>query len=455
MRKKKTRPRSGRRSPAAPSQSTAPRSRTRLFAVLIFVLCLLVYNANLRLVGSGDCIPARLLPFAILNHGTVYLDAYGPRPDNGYWFVASRSGRLVSLYPVVLPVLVTPLFVPAAAYVARVEPPAWQFQVVDEMMEKLSASIIASLSVVVLWLVLRRITSAEVALILSLAYAFGTQTWSTSSQALWQHGLGELLLASALLLLVRPARSRAAAALLGALAALLVFNRPPDALFSLAIALFVLLRRREEILPFAIGGALAGLPFLSYNLAMFGRPLGGYQSILSTDVFRYNVPEGIVALLVSPGKGLLVFAPFLLFLLRSPLTAFGREKRTLAILLWAAFLSQIFFYAMIDWTGGACYGPRFLTDALPFLIVCLAPVVERLRTPAAKFAFGATLAFAIWVQAVGAFCFPAGGSYLLSRRQLWAPSGAQFVLEARAGLASPEFVIRAHEWLERRRATPR
>jgi hypothetical protein len=319
-------------------------------------------------------------------------------------------------------------------------------------MEKLSASIIASLSVVLLWLVLRRITSAGVALVLALAYAFGTQTWSTSSQALWQHGLGELLLASALLLLVRPASSRAAAALLGAVTALLAFNRPPDALFSLAIASFVLLRRREEILPFAIGGALAGLPFLAYNLAMFGRPLGGYQSLVSSDVFRYNVPEGIAALLVSPGKGLLVFAPFLLFLFRSPLAAFGPERRTLATLLWGAFLLQLLFYAMIDWTGGACYGPRFLTDALPFLIVCLAPAVERLRKPVEKLAFAAALAFSIWVQAVGAFCFPAGGSYLLTRRQLWSPSGAQFVLEAHAGLASPEFVFRASDWLDQRRA---
>ena len=49
--------------------------------MLIFVFCLLVYNANLRLIGSGDSIPARLLPFAILSHGTVYLDAFGPRPE--------------------------------------------------------------------------------------------------------------------------------------------------------------------------------------------------------------------------------------------------------------------------------------------------------------------------------------------------------------------------------------
>ena len=451
----RTRTRRRGRSTRVPKSPAVPRWIERRAAVLLFLCCLLVYNANLRLIGSGDSIPARILPLAILNHGTMYLDAYGPRPFNAYWFTSSRNGHLVSFYPVVLPVLVTPLFVPAAIYFERVEPPAWRFRVLGEVMEKLSASIIASLSVVVLWLVLRQITSRGVALVLALAYAFGTQTWSTSSQALWQHGLGQLLLASALLLLVRPTSSRLAVGLLGAIAALLLFNRPPDGFFSLAIAVFVFLHRRSDAVPFAIGGALAAIPFLAYNLVMFGRPLGGYQSLVGSEVFHYNVPEGIAALLVSPGKGLLVFAPFLLFALKSPLAAFGLEKRTLAILLWGAFLAQLLLYATMDWTAGACYGPRFLADALPFLIVCLVPAIERLRKPAAQLAFGATLAFALWVQAVGAFCFPAGGSYLLTRRQLWAPSGAQFVLEARAGLASPEFVIRAREWLERRRAIPR
>nr|MDQ5871093.1 hypothetical protein [Acidobacteriota bacterium] len=323
---------------------SAPRS-VRRSAVLVFLAGLLVYNANLRLIGSGDSIPARLLPLAILNHRTMYLDAYGPRPDNAYWFTYSRTGRLVSFYPVVLPVLVTPLFVPAAIYFERVDAPAWKIQVVGEMAEKFAASVVASLSVVVVWLLLRRLASVGTALGLTAAYAFGTQTWSTSSQALWQHGLGQLLLASALFLLMRPESSRGTPALLGAVTALLAFNRPPDALFALAIAVFVLVRRRREVLTFAVGGVLAGIPFLAYNLWMFGRPLGGYQSLVGSDVFGHDVPEGIAALLVSPGKGLLVFAPFLLFLLRSPLAVFDMERRLLGILLWGAFLAQVTIYA--------------------------------------------------------------------------------------------------------------
>jgi hypothetical protein len=434
--------------PSAPARS---RPSPRLVSVLIFFAALLVYNANLRLIGTGDSIPARLVPFAILNHGTVYLDAYGPRPHDAYWFVSSLDGHLASFYPVVLPILVTPIFVPAAIYVENAPQPAWRFRVIGEMTEKFAASVVASLSVVLVWLLLRRMASLPVALVLTAAYAFGTQTWSTSSQALWQHGLGELLLAAALLLLVRESRTRAQSALLGGVTALLLFNRPPDGLFSAAVGGYVLLRSRREILPVVLGAAGAAIPFLAYNWTVFGRPFGGYQSLVGSEVFGYDVSDGIAALLVSPGKGLLVFSPFLLFLLaRSPLDVFGRDRRVLTALLGSAFLAQLVLYGTMDWTAGACYGPRFMTDALPFLIVCLIPALERMRRTAVRVAFAAALIFAIWVQAVGAFCFPAGGSYLLTRAQLWRPSGAQFLLEARAGLAAPEFLHFARAWIQKR-----
>ena len=56
-------------------------------------------------------------------------------------------------------------------------------------MEKLSASFLAALSASLLYLVLRRRAKPSIALLLTLAYAFGTTTWVISSQALWQHGV--------------------------------------------------------------------------------------------------------------------------------------------------------------------------------------------------------------------------------------------------------------------------
>jgi hypothetical protein len=66
------------RSPEAP-----PR---RAVLLAIFVVCLIVYNANCRLIGAGDSRSARLLPFAILTRGTVVFDSYGPPPPDAHWF---------------------------------------------------------------------------------------------------------------------------------------------------------------------------------------------------------------------------------------------------------------------------------------------------------------------------------------------------------------------------------
>jgi hypothetical protein len=436
--------------PTISLDTTAEASPRRTVLVSIFIACMTVYNANCRLIAAGDSIPARLLPFAILTKGTVYLESFGPVPPGAHWFSPTRDGRLISLYPIVLPVLATPLFLPAAVYVAHTRPDAWRFETVSKMMEKLAASVIAALSVVVIWLALRRLTTRRNSLLLAAAYAFGTQTWSTSSQALWQHGLAELLLASALLLLVRFGASRAAAAAVGALCGLVIFNRPPDALFAAAVALFYILRGRGARLRFGLGVLAASLPFLLYNLYFFRRLLGGYQGLLGTSVFEHSIPEGVAGLLVSPGKGLLVFAPFFLFLAVGGRLKLGAAGRLPATLLWIAFIAQLVLYGMTDWRAGWCYGPRFLTDAMPFLTVALVPAVERLRRPAVRTVFVLCVAFAFFVQAVGAFCFPVGGSYKSSKEEFWRPAAAQFLVEAKAGLARPEFLSRTWSWARKR-----
>jgi hypothetical protein len=71
-------------------------------------------------------------------------------------------------------------------------------------MEKLSASFLASVASILMYLVLRR-GCGRWSLPLALVFAFGTNTWMISSQALWQHASGELLIALALLLIVFPA----------------------------------------------------------------------------------------------------------------------------------------------------------------------------------------------------------------------------------------------------------
>ena len=203
---------------------------------LIGLCCLLVYNANLRSISAGDTYPARYLPFAILQSHTLFLDpvakvAAQGGADLAFWMVHRPDGHIISLYPVVVPVLVAPLYLPAAGYLHFRGWTDARLDRVARVMEKLSASFLAALSVSLLYLLLRRRAKPSIALLLTLAYAFGTTTWVIASQALWQHGLAELLVIGALLLLTAPStvpRTLAAGLLLGLIAA----TRPVWAVFG-------------------------------------------------------------------------------------------------------------------------------------------------------------------------------------------------------------------------------
>src|SRR5436309_7114245 len=231
-------------------------------SLLIGLCCLLVYNANGRAISAGDTYPARYLPFAIWRHHTVLLDPIATltaqgRGHTAYWMVRVPGGHVISLYPVVLPVLIAPLYFPAVG-ILRLR--GWTDGRLDHtarVMEKLAASLVAALSASLLYLLLRRRAAAPIALLLTLAYAFGTTTWVISSQALWQHGMAELLVIGALLLLTAPCTApRALAA--GLLCGLIASHRPPDVILAAALGAYGLFwagRRRAALL-----AAAAALP---------------------------------------------------------------------------------------------------------------------------------------------------------------------------------------------------
>ena len=431
-----------------------------LVPILLGLFCFLVYNANLRQIGSGDTVPARYLPLILLHNGTLDLDANARLVAHGhsmieeqnrpagadgkvtyfepwaYWTIRTREHRLASVYPVVTPLLVAPLYVPAVMWLNRHGWEQPQIDRVAELMEKISASLLASIASVIMFLVLRRESGAW-SLPLALAFAFGTNTWMISSQALWQHGTGELLIALALLLVVAPG-SPIRIALLGAVCVLMVANRPPDGLIAGAFILFTFWSRRRSALWLLCGAALPLAALLYYNLDFIGHYAGGYGLAKSanTPFFKLNW-SGVAALLVSPTRGLLVFCPFLVFV---PLGLIQRwrssSSKGLAIALSFAVAAQYLLYSQADWRAGVSWGPRWLTDVLPILIWMLAPVPLMLR-PLTRGLLILAMAASVGVQAVGAFWYTKDSDALIfagkpeSMRAAWDIHNIPFRTERR------------------------
>ncbi len=423
-------------------------------SLLIGLCCLLVYNANGRAISAGDTYPARYLPFAIWRYHSILLDPIAPltaqgRGDTAFWMVPVPGGHTISLYPVVLPVLIAPLYLPATGILHL---RGWTDVRLDHtarIMEKLTASLLAALSASLLYLLLRRRAAPPIAGLLTLAYAFGTTTWVISSQALWQHGMAELLVVGVLLLLTGPSTApRALGA--GLLCGLIAGNRPPDVVLAAALGVYGLFwagRRRAALL-----AAAAALPMglvLLYNLGVAGHFAGGYGLKGKARFFQHDLLSGLGGLLFSPTRGLLVFSPFLLFLVLAwRHLPRDRGERGLTLAVSTGVVLQILLYAKTDWRSGMSWGPRYMTDLLPLLVWMLVPVVAALRGRG-RVCFLLAVGAAAAIEAIGAFCYTSADDSAIfavangphKMRAAWNWRNAPFVASLQHGPAPAELPI--------------
>ena len=89
------------------------------------------------------------------------------------------------------------------------------------------------------------------------------------------------------------------------------------------------------------------------------------------------VAAGLLANLFSPARGLFVFMPFFLFLLvprvwRQRIPVLDRLRPWLCVIV---VLHMLLVATHTDWWGGFSYGPRYLSDILPYLMLLWSPVL--------------------------------------------------------------------------------
>ncbi len=180
----------------------------------------------------------------------------------------------------------------------------------------LAAATAASGTVAVVYLLLRELVTARLALIVALVFAFGTPTWSVSANSLWPHGPAQLWLALGVLLVVRGRYSWS-----GLVLGLAVATRLHFAVVPLVLGVWLAVSRRSVRPLLGLGLSAWALPvLLLWNHWVFGgwKPAGAYQSDVAklapvtVEPARYLV--NVLGTLVSPNRGLLLWTPALLFL---------------------------------------------------------------------------------------------------------------------------------------------
>jgi hypothetical protein len=141
----------------------------------------------------------------------------------------------------------------------------------------------------------------------------------------------------------------------------------------------LLLRRADPRfwLRFCLGGAPFAALWAWYNVARYGAPWRtGYSGVFKLD---HPFFAGLYGLTISPGRGLLFYAP-LVVVAGSAAHRAWRSDPVLTATAGALLLSRIVFYAPYwGWYGGGNFGPRYVLPGTAALVVGLVELPEMLK----------------------------------------------------------------------------
>jgi len=276
-------------------------------------------------------------------------------------------------------------------------------------LEKTSAAVVTSLSVVLLFWALGEMVSRGWALTIAVIYAFGTSSLSMSSQALWQHGPSQLFLALFLFLLARGLRDDRYLAATGFPMAGAAAMRSTDAALLLPVAVWIAWARPALIPRLALYGLLPAAGMVLYNLSVAGSLTGGWSNpaVPVWALFsQVSLREGLTGILLSPARGLFVYSPVFLFSVLGCVAVWRRGPVAFRALSLGLPLVVLVVGKWFLWWGGHSWGPRLLADTAPVFCFFLYPLAGPLsRSLALRASFILLTALSVASHAMGAFLY--------------------------------------------------
>ncbi len=234
------------------------------------------------------------------------------------------------------------------------------------------ASLLMATLAVVFFATSRLLLPVSWSAVIALGGALGTQVWSTATRALWFHTWAIFLLGIIVLMLVAQEtnRRRLNPFVLASLLSWMYFVRPTSIIPILAITIYVLAFHRQLFIRYAATGAAWFGAFVVYSWHHFGQVLPNYY-LLGSELNFDTFWVGLAGILVSPSRGLLVFVPSLLFVAYL-LIRYRRNiqlMRPAALAGSAVVLHVVLMSTLSTWWGGFCYGPRYMTDIVPWFVL--------------------------------------------------------------------------------------
>lgn len=362
---------------SAASWQRPARGARALAWALALALALVAYVEPVRTEGSDGAVQL-LAAQALVEHGSTRLDPYVGDPRVAYdlphdYRVRHVDGAL-HYYLVAPPWLSAPVVALARALGLDMRVQADEFA-----LQNLLSALLCALLFVQLFELCALLAPGGVALIVTALSFLGGPLTSTLATGLWPASYAlvlVLLLLRHVLTRVTPERASRPWWML-VLLAVAYLCRPTTGFVALGLLAYGLARqpaarRRRGLL----ACLLAALALVAWSIAFW--PLLNRLPIYYSPLKVFPVTpwrEGFYGVLASPGRGLLVFCPFLVPLglaLLLQAQRLAREPLSWLALGWA--LPQIVVAAGKPyWWGGHSFGPRLLAEVLvpAALLACL------------------------------------------------------------------------------------
>jgi hypothetical protein len=368
------------------------RAWERRLGPLLFALASLAFMFSPVLVLS-DSNYSMLLSDSIIRHHSTHLNSYhfpstiahsapciSPSPSDAIdpetYQLDQVKGNVVYCYPNATSLLSVPFVVLMEVFkVSPVTADGRPYIEGEALLQRLLASLLMAGLTVIIFRTARVLLDLRTSVFLAVGAAFGTQIWSTASRSLWAHTwlifLGGVVVN--LLLRAGAEKSKFRPVLLATLIAWMYFTRPTALIPLVCLTIYIATFHRSELAQYALTGLIWFAGFITYSWFTFGKLIPDYY--LDARTTPNALPSVLPTLLFSPSRGLFIYVPILIFVFYL-IVAYWKlvPYKNLALLaLSIAILQLLLVGSWPVWWGGYSYGPRLLTDTIPWL--CLLAIL--------------------------------------------------------------------------------
>ena len=357
---------------------TTGAHKTLRMSVLLFLLSASVYLLTGRgMIGSIDALMMLKTTESIVERGAVDLN---PEEHHGGWVSRARDGRVYSIYGIGKPLLNVPAYMIGKA-VSGFLPGARKDAGIHFLVSQVNPLVSAG-AVVALFLMCMALGFSEAeSILLSLLYGFASIALPYAKDDM-SEPLATFLVTAGLTAAIRlHQRPSAVSAIVAALTfGAAVATRYLMAIVPIIVGLLLMvsfIRNQRPRLPhllwyFGILGSIACL-LAWFNYIRFGSLTEtGYENTGGgTSGFTFlswTIPLRWIAYIISPGRGLLAYMPFLVVVPLGIASLWWRGRFATTALLACFGANFILSAAYKFWDAPWGWGPRYLLPFLPLLM---------------------------------------------------------------------------------------